>query len=476
MFVQGLVSDSTATMKGGRGLMIAGVHASVESTLERLLGYKPVKAGEETVIEVTSSALPRNADVKSCRATLRAGGASAISSLQIAALSSKPTTTGVTITGPDKVEKAYTVDVAAPDRPRNVTVRLDGGDVFFRFGDVLTNDSYELPDFATQLNAYLDQYKGGVPVRLRFLLTSDAAGSADIVLGEPTFARIQTQTWTNQADGTTSVDRNFELDYGDVRDVELLPLPADDSQRRLVAVSVDATGEFGPERSLGDASMAFVGPEFATIDADFGAAQALRPEIDAQVVSLALVLHATKPGSVYAALYADADGLPDMARPALGETQLTVATSDGPQWSYADLSAPVALPRGQLVWMVCRGIQGDAQLAVSRGSLTLLEQLRVSRGGRIWRTLSPNEPEPAKALVRLIYAPGRENGVSATTLVFRSAASGTTYASVPLEPTAQPTTLRVPLTGVQANEVVRAEVHSAARGTLTLASLFQEYQ
>jgi len=474
MLAQGLLSDSTATMRGGRGLLIQGVHASVEATVERLFGYRvAVKPGEETVIDLTVSTLPRNADVKTCRAALLAGGPSPIT---IAAQSSEPATTGVAITGPDNVRKPYEVEVSAPARPRNVTLRLEGGDVFFRFGDLLTNGRYELPDFAPQLNAYLDQYKGGVPVRLRFLLTSDSEGSADVEMGDVTFARIQTQTWTNQADGTTSVDRNFELDYGDVRDVELLPLPSDGSERRLVAVSIDATGEFGPERSLGDASLAFVGPEFATIDADFGAAQALRPEIDAQVVSLALVLHATKPASVYAALYGDAAGRPDMARPALGETQLTLATSDGAQWSYADLSGPVALRAGELVWMVCRGIQGDAQLAVSRGSLTLLDQLRVSRGGRIWRTLSHNEREPAKALVRLIYAPGPENGISATTLVFRSAASGTTYASVPLEPTAQPTTLRVPLTGVQANEVVRAEVHSAARGTLTLASLFQEYQ
>jgi hypothetical protein len=468
----GMLMNTATAIKGGRGLMIAGTSTGIDTRLEHLSGLRSVKAGQDNVIELTASSLPRNADVKTCRATLLAGAPG----LFIAATGA-PSSTDISITGPDNAKKNYAVEVATPARPRNVTLRLDGGDVFFRFGDLLTNERYELPDFAAHLNAYLDRYQGGTPVALRFLLTTDTPGGADIELGEITSARIQTQTWSNPADGTTRVDRSFELDYGDVRDAEMLPLPADDSERRLVAVSVDATGDFGPERSLGDASLNFVGVEFATVDADYGAAQALRPEIDAQCVALAFVLATTKPASIYAALYSDDGGQPDMTRQALGETQLDVESSDGqPRWCYAQMQAPVALRGDEIVWIVCRGIQGDAQLAVSRGSLSLLQHLRVSRGGHIWRSFSHSEREPAKALVRPIYTPGPENGVAAITLVLRSMTSGAAYARVPLDPTAQQQTVRIPLSGVHANEEVRAEVHSSARGTLTLTSLIQEYQ
>ncbi|MGQ0641886.1 MAG: hypothetical protein ACT4P6_14140 [Gemmatimonadaceae bacterium] len=471
---QGFGGTAMVTMSGARGLFIADVASHVAIGLDRMLVYEPVKPGQDTVIAQTVSNLPRNADVKTCRATLLVGGPSA---LRLASTASVPTKTDISIKGPDNSTKNYEVEVAAPARPRNVTLRLDGGDVFFRYGDVLANERYDLPDFAAHVNAFLDRYQGGTPITLRFLLTSDAEGSVDVEMGQLTSTRIQTQTWTNAADGTASVDRSLDLDYGDVRDIEMLPLPADDSKRRLIAVSVDVTGDFGPERSLGDASLSYVGTEFASVDADFGAAQSLRPGIDVQCVALALLLGTTKPASVYAALYADADGQPDLAKPALGETQVAVESTDAaPRWSYAELQAPVTLRADEVVWIVCRGIQGEAQLAVSRVPLSLLDQLRVSRGGNIWRPLSHSERAPARGLVRPIYTPGAENGVAAATLVFRSATSGSTFARVPLDPTAQSQTVRVPLTGVQDNEGVQGEIQSSARGTLTLTSLIQEYE
>jgi hypothetical protein len=474
MAIGQFVGTTMASIKGGRGLLLAEPALGLQANIRRTLGYEPVTPGQDTVITVTATALPRNADVKSCRATLLASGPSG---LRLAEIGSAPSATDIKIKGPGTEEKNYEVEVAQQARPRNVTLRLDGGDVFFRFGDQLTSESYELPDFATQLNAYLDQYQGGEPVALRFLLTSDAPGSADIRLDELTFRRIQTQTWTNPADATTRVDRSFELDYGDVRDVEMLPLPADNSKRRMLTVTVDATGDFGPERSLGDASLQFISREFATIDADYGAAQSLRPAIDVQCVALAFVLATSKPASIYAALYANSDGQPDITRPPLGETQLEVESGDGqPRWTYAQLPAPVALRADEDVWIVCRGIQGDAQLATTRAPLSLLQGMRVSRGGNIWRSFSHNEQQPARALVRPIYLPSPENSVAAISLVMRSATSAATHARVPLDPTAQSQTVPVALDGVQDNQAVRAEVHSNARGTLTLTSLIQEYE
>lgn len=465
-----------AAMPGGRGIALESRLAPDLGNRVVVIGsdYTAVQAGQETILEVPVADLPKNANVTSCTAALHVGGPVG---LHLALFAPSPTSTGITIKeSGSSSSKSYSVDVDAPARPRNVTVRLEGGDVFFRYGDQLSNQAYALPDFSANLNAYLDAYTGALPVVLRFVLTSDAQGSAKIDSVDPRYSRIQTQTWPNPADGTTRVDRSFDLDFGDLRDTELLPLPSDGSHGRLVNFSADVTGTFGPERSLGSATLADAGGEFATVDPDFGVAQVVRPEIDAQCVGLSLALDTDAGATVYAGLYADADGEPDMTAAALAETQLQLEPSDGvARWRRAAFDAPVALRSGTPVWVVCRGIQGSARIAVSRAALRLLESMRVSRGGHLWRPLSHDGPDTARALVRLTYLPGPENAAAAVELLLRSTDTGEIRARTPLDPTAQPQSLRLPVPDVADHEHVRAEILSSAVGTLTLANVIQEY-
>jgi len=426
-----------------------------------------LEPGKEAVIEVPIDGLPLNADVKKCTGRILPG---------VKSHGSPPkTNTGVSIDGPDG-KKDYTISVDAATRPRNVTVKLDGGDVFFRFGDQMTAGEYVMPDFSANVNAFLDTYTGPLPVRLRFIITSDSDGSADLKLDPLDFTRIQTQSWDNPADGATRVDKPFALDFGDVRDTELLGLPIDGSQGKLVALSYDATGEFGPERTLGDAALIDATNQFATISSDFGAAQRVRPAVDAQCTGVALAIANEDATTLYVGLNADADGLPDTTSPVLGETQVEVAAGDGaPQWVYATLQAPAALKANEAVWISCRGIQGSARLAVARADIALLEQLRISRGGHLWRQFSETDPDGARGLARLVYLPSAENGSAAVELVLASPTSGTVFATASIDPTAQVTSQRLTLTGVAANEHIAATIRSNARGTLTLQNVIQEY-
>lgn len=465
-----VASFANALVKGGRGIMV-GMQVPAIAHVVGTAGYA-VKPGQDTVIEVSVDGLRRNADVKTCAATLLVGGPPLLS----LAMGGAPATTSISIDGPDG-KKDYAVAVALPARPRNVTLRLEGGDVFFRHGDQLTNSEYDLPDFARELNAFLDGYQGGLPVRLRFVLTSDAPGSADVRMGTIVSNYIQTQTWTNPVDGTVRVDRSFDLAFGDVRDVELLPLPTDHSSRRLLSLTADAVGEFGPERSLGEATLADSGTEFASIDSVFGAAQAVRAEVDVQCVGVALVLTARSSATVYVGFYADAMGQPDSAQGALGETQFAVEPADsGPAWFHAVLPAPVVLRAGQLVWLVSRGIQGEVRLAVARATFRHFGELRVTRGGHLWRALSHVHADDTRALVRLVHLPGPENASSALEFRLRSARSGNEYARMALDPSARPLTVRVPLSDVAAGDDVRAEIWSHARGSVTLTNVIQEYE
>lgn len=428
-----------------------------------------LEPGKEAVIELPVAGLPLNADVKKCTGRILPGVRSRFASPE-------QSSTGVTITGPGNKTEDYTIAVDAPTRPRNVTVRLDGGDVFFRFGDQMTANEYALPDFSANVNAFLDAYAGPLPVRLRFIVTSDSTGSADIALDPLDFTRIQTQTWANAADGTTRADKSFELDFGDLRDAELLPLPVDGSQGKLVALSFDVTGEFGPERTLGDATLHHATNEFATISSDFGIAQRVRPAVEAQCTGIALAIANESAATLYVGLYADLDDLPDTSRPTLGEAQVEVTAGDGaPHWCYATLQAPVMLPPDQPAWIVCRGIQGSVRHAVVRAEVALLEQLRISRGGHLWRAFSQSDPDAPRGLARLVYLPNAENGAAAVEVVLASASSGVAHASSALDPTAQVNSQRLALGSVAAGEHIVASIRSSARGTLTLQKVIQEY-
>jgi hypothetical protein len=464
------LSIAQSAESGSRGMFL-GTHMAEALSVFYLDPVRDtaLEPGKEAVIEVSVDGLPLNADVKRCTGKIHPG---VLSRTSAPARSS----TGVSITGPGNDTKDYTIAVDAPTRPRNVTVRLDGGDVFFRFGDQMTANEYALPDFSANVNAFLDAYAGPLPVRLRFIVTSDSTGSADIVLDPLDFTRIQTQTWVNAADGTTGAEKPFELDFGDLRDAELLALPADGSQERLVALSYDVTGEFGPERTLGEATLHHATNEFASIGSDFGVAQRVRANVDTQVTGVALAISNEIAATLYVGLHSDLDDLPDAGSPALGESQVAIDAGDGtPRWCYATLQAPVMLRAGEPAWIVCRGIQGSARLAVARTDVAFLDHFRISRGGHLWRTFSQSDPHTPRGLARLVYLPDAENGAAAAELLLVSASTRDVHATSPLDPTAQLTSQRLTLTGVTAGDHIVATIRSNARGTLTLRKVIQEY-
>jgi len=180
--------------------------------------------------------------------------------------------------------------------------------------------------------------------------------------------------------------------------------------------------------------------------------------------------------TLYVGLYGDVGDLPDTASPALGEAQVAIDAGDGqPHWCYATLQSPVALHADEPIWISCRGIQGNARLAVARTDIPALEVLRISRGGHLWRALSQSDADGVRGLARLVYLPNAENGAAAAELVLASMSSGTVYATAPLDPTAQVTSQRLTLERVPAGDHIAASIRSSARGTLTLQNVIQEY-
>ena len=468
--------SNLAAPSGGRGLAFDSIaYAARPGLIDRVILTEfvlvgtPVVPGQDTVLTLAVPGLARNAEVKSLTCELHVGDGDAAA----------PTPTSTSIKGPnDSAAKNYDISVATSSRPRNVALRLDGGDVFWRKGDVLTESKYDLPDIATQVNAFLDRLSPGGEVALRFLLTSDTPGRARITLKANSATRIQTQAWSNQVDGAKSVERSITLAFGDVIDLDLTPLPADGSAGTVRTVSIDSTGVFGPERTLGSAELAPGTTEFATAGGDYSVAQSFTSPVDAQCTGVTVAVATAAAATLYFALMPDLDGVPQVDGTALAEAQVSIdAGSVGDaRWQYAKWPTPIALAAQQVVWILCRGIQGAATLPVAALHDPMLGTLRVSRGGQQWRSLNEDGADVGCVHARLVYLPGPENPSSPVELAVFGAQTGAEIVSVPIDAGAQAQRVSLVMPGAGAARGIRARVRANGQGVLTVSNVIQEYE
>jgi len=467
--------SSVGASSGGRGLAFDSVaYASRPNLIDRVVitefvAMTPVVPGQDTVLTLAVPDLARNAEVKSLTCELYVSDGSA----------GAPTPTSTSIKGPDDAKaKDYVISVAAPTRPRNVALRLDGGDVFWRKGDELTEMKYDLPDIAPQVNAFLDRLSPGGDVALRFLMTSDTPGRATIKLKAKSASRIQTQAWSNPVDGAKSVERSITLAFGDVIDLDLTPLPADGSAGTVRTMSVNATGVFGPERTLGSAELAPNVVEYATAGGDYSVAQAFTVPVNVECTGVIVAVATAAATTLYFALMADLDGAPQVDAPALAEAQVNLDAASGgdAMWQYAKWPTPIVLSAQQVVWILCRGIQGAATLPVAALHDPMLGALRGSRGGQQWRSLTEGDADMGCVYARLVYLPGPENPSSPVELAVFAAQSGAEILSVPVDAGAQSQTVRLAMPGTGVAHGIRARVRANGQGVLTVSNVIQEYE
>src|SRR5207248_778548 len=88
------------------------------------------------------------------------------------------------------------------------------------------------------------------------------------------YSLLQTQSWKNDLDSTFRVDRTLKLTFNQI---ERLPVDAVAAPGRRVSISevrLDAGGQFGGDRMLGDIEV-HDGRQFATVSPEFSTAQAV---------------------------------------------------------------------------------------------------------------------------------------------------------------------------------------------------------
>jgi hypothetical protein len=430
--------------------------------------------GQDAPITVAVPALRRNANVHRITATLLVADAESVPP-------SEPTVATVDSTASEEKD-TVSVTVATPLRPRNVVLKLDGGTPFWTHATALTDRAYPLPDFSAAVNDFLD--RADLPddlVSLRFLVRSDTPGLVGIVIDPASVdaTLIKLEQWTNAIDRTIHLDRALTVDFAGVEEIPLGVVDAPPTGRvALLGVAVDVSGTVGAERLLGDVPASET-TEFATINAEYAVAQATAPGAALQCVGVSALLAAdgTAPARVYIELQADEHGTPMTSPPlARAEVALPPSPTGVATWVYVPFDRPGALIADKIYWVVVRGIQGSARLALEVASGAFATGVVMNRGGQHWRAVTPRA---AAAMLRLVYLPGPETASSAVEIqVARAQGPGDNAAPlvrrrVDARPAVQNVVLS--LEPALALTPLKLVVRSHARGTVRLANVSQEY-
>lgn len=451
------------------------------TTFQPLVDVQPGKA-TPILVTITDAPLPPNANVESVMAKVH-----------VADAAGSPTQDkiGVNITG-GEAPGQYTVAVDQPVRPRNVQLQLQDGEVFWTSGGVLSAVSYDLPDFATALNTYLDTANVTAPLtELPFLLTSDTPGKVGIEIISLHYSQVKTQTWSNPLDGTLRVDRNLALSFGTVEPLVLDPLTEQIGQAvQLQALRMDVGGQFGPDRLLGSIEI-HDGRQLATISSDYALAQGFTlsstlVKSPCRCTGITCFFTAADKAELYVELQKDANGYPASDAP-MAQANLTFTPPDRPDepqpWTFAKFATPVELQTGIGYWIVVKGVRGQVHLglqAIPQGDEETLpvrrDTLYINRGGQIWKSLFRTTPvPPIVALLGVVYLPGSDDQTAAIQLTVTGAPAGGTPVSQRIDPGREPQTIHLPTAEANWNRVV-LEIRSQAAGTLSIANVIREYR
>jgi hypothetical protein len=429
-----------------------------------------LKPGEDTTVAVAVPGLPRNADVKKIEAKLIVAAS---------AQQGPPETTNVSVTSQGGTQ-AFGVAVDAAPLPRNVQVSLAGGEVFWDHAGTLPTGEHSLGDFADAVNSYLDSARlPDGPTTLSFLVHSDTPGVVSIPVDEDSleYTVLQTQAWPNPLDGSVRIDRNLELDFGDVIRIPLDPLAGVPSKALpLAGLRLDVSGEPGPERLLGDVP-AHDGREFATVSADYAIAQMFTVTSGAgtglgfqsggvvRVAGVVAVVAVDADAELYLELEPDAGGAPSSGPPpGAANFQLAPQANDGGAWIYAALPAPVEVPVDTPHWIILRSIQGAARLAIAEPGGDYLGELLVNRGGQLWKPLVRGGPV---ALARIAYLPEPDNETAPVAIGLEGRPSQRPDVSGQVQ--------RLTLEAGDATAPGVLVVTSHSRGPLSLSNVVQEF-
>ncbi len=478
----GIIGNLKTDVRVTRGLRQLDLAASFEPhrlafTTAVLRILPTVRAGEETVLELSSARIPRHAEILEIAASLKLTPGQA-----------QQVTQSATVNG-----KSFATNLTLPEKPSSLTLGLEGGDVIWTWSGRPGQVEFTIPDFSEQANAFLEAVasEGGEPgdglVSLRFTLLSDVDASVDLRIPEEDleYRLLQPQGWDSELDDTLHMDRNLELGFGHIIDVPLDPIVAEgrDETVPVEELRLDVGGELGPERLLGQVVPAAT-REFATVGRGFSVAQEVRlPDglPSAECVGVALGLATDVEGEIYFELRPDAGGSPADAAPiASGTAPVPVPDPPGrPAWVTGRFKEPAVLTSDAApYWLILKEIRGVVRLGLDESDGGYLGRFVMNRGGQFWHGIHRRDRPPgsAHALLRLVYLPTPDTRSAAVELVAQLIGGSEQAAGIKVDPTAEGELFHLRFPAGARARGMRLSVRSHAEGDLSLANVVQVYR
>lgn len=481
MFELKMPQQIAVQVKGSRGMILGeAIHGRLRPEIAGVLSarnFVPVAPGKDTPIAVPLPRVPRNADIKRIAFRIAVTAPDQAGPLLEQEAEVKETV-GTTVT-----TRSFDVALQPQSIPRSVTLKLNGGEVFWSSPGAMSDGTDYLVDEGTAdaVNAYLDGLPPGAgDVELQFLVRAESACKVRLQLdGTPEFRRLQTQSWVNPQDQTLRADRNLELAFGTIAPLPIDALAVAPTERvALHTMRLDVAGTFGDERVYGPLPDRGWN-EFATVSTDYVVAQRFSLTIPLRAVGLGGVFQSGADAEVYIAIHGDANGVPATESPPLATGTLVLqpasprAASEAHAWSFAAFDAAADLESGLAYWIVLRGIRGRSRVAVHREPDESLTTLLVNRGGQIWKPLDAPSSGTTAAL-RLTYLPTVDTQSAAVEVAVLSADDHAIIAAQRLDPGGSPIDLALDLGESSAHQVL-LRFTSYAAGTLSIANVRQEY-
>lgn len=454
-------------MQFGRGLLFHGEAYAARPVLlipAFVLGGVDLKPGEEVDFVFRLQDFPPNADVENVTGNI----------VISPPLNPELQAATVNVEEDGKAKQTYNLDVAASNPIYNLELRLEDGEVFWRFSGPLIDALKPLPNFANELNAYLDVVEppqGGVDVL--FKVKSNAPGRVQINIDTDalSYTELQTEVWENELDDTFRVDRNFDLSFGETRTIALTPIRLPDNRiAQLKNISFDVNGQTGDERLLSGVGV-HTDRAFATLSSEYALAQQFEYDFPLSCTGISSLLNIQEEVELYVEIQSDTGGIP-IAGAALAQTTLTATPSEdgSEQWLYAVLNNPVELTANTSYWIVVKGIRGTTQLGLQTQDQESLGKTLVNRSGQLWKPVGGLESDTQHALMRLVYLPDPDHQTSAIEIRIDN---------LDVKQLIEPSELGQSVTlNLENNRRVKnpvLEIRSRAQGQLSIANVVQRY-
>jgi|GEM_PF-3661415 len=266
------------------------------------------------------------------------------------------------------------LSVISSTMPLNVKVAVGNQPVFHTFAGEFKGQ-HPLPEFADELNAYLDEIRAagsGDVDSFPLMITMDAPGKVELGSFQLVYDREATALWGDTGRQSVSFDRQG------VQELTLNFPAGGTTPWQIQTISFDVTHDFPLWRTFPRQIHDVENKIIANVSADLNLAQCLPMDETTQLCGMGIFIGATEEKSeILIEIQKDINGEPDDSP--LLEQLISIEAGRAAGWLDIMFSKPLAVTAGRELWCVLKSKVGTLSLVLEKdGAQT---PVRFNRNG-----------------------------------------------------------------------------------------------